>query len=284
MRVRDLKAYIQRNRFLLVNPAVASKLYHFVDKNDLRYMALDCNPLGWTKQIVSNLPQQLRRHFIEDKIKQCMDILHEKFDVSKFVKYIQLANTDTKQDITLIIDEIMSILKRSNQYPALIDSLTVTGFIRNIRNIEQIPLEMIDMCFYYFHVEQMSQLIRKRRNAKKSELLNETFEVENKIAWQICTSYRYPQPTDLLEEILRSWTSKTKTFKCIIDEIMHEVIKFDLVDIARKIIGNKWHKINEKDELQAQLTNGKCHRLFIEISTFVEFEDYLVDDSDSDSW
>eukprot|EP01084_Bolivina_argentea_P238846 401303_1 len=245
MRVRDLKAYIQRNRFLLVNPAVASKLYHFVDKNDLRYMALDCNPLGWTKQIVSNLPQQLRRHFIEDKIKQCMDILHEKFDVSKFVKYIQLANTDTKQDITLIIDEIMSILKRSNQYPAEIDSLTVTGFIRNIRNIEQIPLEMIDMCFYYFHVE-------------------------NKIAWQICTSYRYPQPTDLLEEILRSWTSKTKTFKCIIDEIMHEVIKFDLVDIARKIIGNKWHKINEKDELQAQLTNGKCHRLFIEISTFVE--------------
>lgn len=62
---------------------------------------------------------------------------------------------------------------------------------------------------------------------------------------------------------------KLETLKLsfICDDIMNEVIRFDLVCIAKRLMDNHWHKITEEDELHAQLINdelgnSKCFELF----------------------
>merc|ERR1712228_286631 len=46
------------------------------------------------------------------------------------------------------------------------------------------------------------------------------------------------------------------SFVC--DDVFAEVIKHDLVDVAKRIINNRWHKITEKDELLAEHINLAC--------------------------
>merc|ERR1719229_97452 len=46
------------------------------------------------------------------------------------------------------------------------------------------------------------------------------------------------------------------TFVC--DDVFTEVIKYDLVDIAKRIVNNRWHKITDKDESLAGQLNLGC--------------------------
>ena len=53
----------------------------------------------------------------------------------------------------------------------------------------------------------------------------------------------------------------------ICNDIMKEVIRFDLVCTTKRLMDNHWHKITEEDELYAQSVidvfgNSECYKLF----------------------
>ena len=48
------------------------------------------------------------------------------------------------------------------------------------------------------------------------------------------------------------------SFVC--DDVMEQCIKYDLVDVAKRIVNNRWHKITEKDEALAESINLRCNR------------------------
>eukprot|EP01084_Bolivina_argentea_P134148 236686_1 len=394
----ELLKYIKDN-----NPLYqGQKLFQIINKhgNVLRYIAFNSTPSAWTKHIVADLPRHLRQYFVEHKIKRCMNILNETYDVSHFQSYINPTLTSHVNSFPheLAIDKIMLIISTSRV------KLSVTGFIRNIKNIQHtVPAELICMCVGYFYVESLNSLLmRESTLCHPSNVYvpkSEKFEVEKNIMWHICT--KYPQEIDLLEKILTrgSWiieinnfpqfrndiiqyidtcarfdyecalklftehcdyeekdittisdrndeiigfintAAKYGSYKCISfllqkvhvidwtkhrkliclynavkynhdrlefidfivtrlqlvkniftfgisDEIMKEVIKSDLVTIAQKIIGNKWHTVSTNDELQAQLVNGKCHQFFIEKSDVMNYyQNYSnVEELDLDEW
>eukprot|EP01084_Bolivina_argentea_P111871 199546_1 len=234
MRTRQLKSYITKN-----SSSNSVQLHKVPEKDELQYLALDSHPYGWSKQILRNLPQQIRRYFIEDKIKRCMNILNENYDRSNFVKYIE-ANMEQQTDINTIIDEIMLILKRSDAIYR--DTLLAAGFICNDKKVQhKTPVEVIHMCFKYFHVEALSKLNRKRYHAKQANLLSETFEIEQQIVWQIATFFPL-QKIGLLKEILKNWASEIKN-----------------------------------DE-STELTKGKCHQLFVEKSNALNYYQHILDE------
>eukprot|EP01084_Bolivina_argentea_P164528 286048_1 len=52
--------------------------------------------------------------------------------------------------------------------------------------------------------------------------------------------------------------------KCLFvcDDVMKEVIRYDLVDVAKRIMDNRWHKLTEEDVAHAEVRNLQCHELF----------------------
>ena len=58
----------------------------------------------------------------------------------------------------------------------------------------------------------------------------------------------------------------------------------DLIQILRRIVDNRWHKITEQDQDHAARINGECHQLFIKRNNalnIVKYDDnqlYLDDD------
>jgi len=77
------------------------------------------------------------------------------------------------------------------------------------------------------------------------------------------------------------------TFVC--QDVMEQVIKYDLVEIAKRIVNNRWHKITERDELLAEQINLDCNRYFKERSNAFNFNTNDCNDEnqlnlDDDEW
>merc|ERR1712204_59959 len=93
---------------------------------------------------------------------------------------------------------------------------------------------------------------------------------------------------EMVEFIMSKLESLSKSFVC--DDVMQQVIERDFVDIAKRIIGNRWHKISEFDEALAKSIDLGCHRLFQERSRASNFHVECplslrnTDDDDDDDW
>eukprot|EP01083_Nonionella_stella_P208813 757554_1 len=107
MSVKQLKTYTKKNKGDIA-------LHKITEKNQLRFMALDSVPSGWTKQRVKNLAVNCRRYFIEDKIKKPMKDNNIKYDESVYLKYIEPKDEYSENDINLIIDNIIEIINKYN--------------------------------------------------------------------------------------------------------------------------------------------------------------------------
>ena len=90
---------------------------------------------------------------------------------------------------------------------------------------------------------------------------------------------------EIIKFIINKLEQLKITFVC--DDVMEQVIKFDLVDIAKIIVSNRWHKINEKDKSLAKQINLNCYIYFKEresASSMIEQTDQeeleWVDDGD----
>eukprot|EP00486_Rosalina_sp_Unknown_P001426 CAMPEP_0201574018 /NCGR_PEP_ID=MMETSP0190_2-20130828/18211_1 /ASSEMBLY_ACC=CAM_ASM_000263 /TAXON_ID=37353 /ORGANISM="Rosalina sp." /LENGTH=108 /DNA_ID=CAMNT_0048001673 /DNA_START=238 /DNA_END=561 /DNA_ORIENTATION=+ len=94
---------------------------------------------------------------------------------------------------------------------------------------------------------------------------------------------------EIINFVMQKLESLYIGFVC--DYVMKEVIRNDLMDIAKRLIDNRWHKITEEDELHAQLVDGECNSFLIErskafnindINTLNQNEDII--DLDDDEW
>merc|ERR1712087_512263 len=92
------------------------------------------------------------------------------------------------------------------------------------------------------------------------------------------------QNLDIIELMMAKMEALQISFVC--DDVMSLVIKYDLVDIAKRIVNNRWHKINEKDEALAKSINLGCHEYFSERARAFNFnnDDEEDDFDDDDDW
>lgn len=88
------------------------------------------------------------------------------------------------------------------------------------------------------------------------------------------------QNLDIIALIMAKLEALPMMFVC--DDVMEQVIKYDLVDIAKRIVNNRWHKINQKDEALALSINLHCHEYFQERSRAFNFNKEA--DADDDDW
>lgn len=65
------------------------------------------------------------------------------------------------------------------------------------------------------------------------------------------------------------------------------VFETDLVDVAKRIVNNRWHKITQKDEALAESINLKVHEYFAERASAFNFNKNNINDDDQlddDEW
>merc|ERR1712217_104482 len=97
----------------------------------------------------------------------------------------------------------------------------------------------------------------------------------------------HPENLDAIHYILDALESVGISFVC--DDVMEQVIKFDLVDVAKRIVNNRWHKITEKDEALAESINQLMAQYFKERASAFDFnknninEDQIEDDDWGDA-
>jgi len=97
----------------------------------------------------------------------------------------------------------------------------------------------------------------------------------------------HPENLDAIHYILDALESIGISFVC--DDVMEQVIKFDLVDVAKRIVNNRWHKITEKDEALAESINQLMAQYFKERASAFNFnknninEDQIEDDDWGDA-
>eukprot|EP01083_Nonionella_stella_P087945 244853_1 len=72
----------------------------------------------------------------------------------------------------------------------------------------------------------------------------------------------HPENVEMIKYIMDKLEALKIGFVC--DDVFEQVIKFDLVEIARRIVNNRWHKINQKDECLAKQINLNCNLYFKE--------------------
>jgi len=95
----------------------------------------------------------------------------------------------------------------------------------------------------------------------------------------------HPENLDAIHFILGKLESVGISFVC--DDVMEQVIKFDLVDVAKRIVNNRWHKISEKDEALAESINLRCNSYFKERAMAFNFNKNNVNEEDQledDDW
>mmetsp|Transcript_8322 Transcript_8322/g.12936 ORF Transcript_8322/g.12936 Transcript_8322/m.12936 type:complete len:429 (+) Transcript_8322:76-1362(+) len=93
----------------------------------------------------------------------------------------------------------------------------------------------------------------------------------------------HPENVEMVNLILDKLQALKLAFVC--DDVMEQVIKFDLVDIAKRIVNNRWHKISQKDETLAKQINLQMHSYFC--SRNAAFNYNAFDDGeqlDLDAW
>jgi len=61
---------------------------------------------------------------------------------------------------------------------------------------------------------------------------------------------------EMIDFLMDSLEKVKQTFVC--DDVFTEVIKHDLVEVAKRIVNNRWHKITDKDESLAIKLNLGC--------------------------
>ena len=99
----------------------------------------------------------------------------------------------------------------------------------------------------------------------------------------------HPENLELINFVIDKLETLKIIFVC--DDVMEQIIKFDLVEIAKRIVNNRWHKITQKDESLATHFNLNCNIYFKERSSAfnTNFNNINIDDEnqinlDDDDW
>eukprot|EP01084_Bolivina_argentea_P025895 48151_1 len=119
-----------------------------------------------------------------------------------------------------------------------------------------------------------NKLINFERNPRNYEIIPRNYEIIEYAA----KSGSYNCCKLLFRDLDWSHKYRTRCFKCnmiidflqntqtsnvfIFDEIMTEIIEYDLVSVAKRILINRWHKLSDKNIQFAKEKKLECYRLF----------------------
>ena len=113
--VKKLKEFIKKNDSMHAAIACNKEKSIGIDKDELRFMALDSKPSGWTKERLINLRPQCRKYLIA-KIKSYaehnhIEALYNELDCMKEEKIDLFINEEKSKQREEIIDDFLPILK-----------------------------------------------------------------------------------------------------------------------------------------------------------------------------
>merc|ERR1719242_626570 len=93
----------------------------------------------------------------------------------------------------------------------------------------------------------------------------------------------HPENLELAHFVMTGLETVGICFVC--DDVMEQCIKFDLVDIAKRIVNNRWHKLTDKDTALAQSINLRVNSYFKERASAFNFNKGFEDDGlGDDDW
>jgi len=131
----------------------------------------------------------------------------------------------------------------------------------------------------------MSVLAAKNNAFRCLKVLCEEFRVEFETRPRTLLAAVKAMNMEMVEYVMDVMTKSQTKFVC--DDVFQEVIKKDMVDIAKAIIINRWHKPNDRDFALAERLEGNVgsylasrKRAVTDVG-FIGTEDELID---SDEW
>ena len=209
-------------------------------------------PNNWSKDM--SLKQNLL--FIQDMLR---DVLNHWITKKKLNEFRQIIIDALTRCIEIDQVKILKIMLKYTGY----DQVTNSSQQRN-KEIFQ----FINIAAKYGSFDCISLLLK---NPRKLDWTNYTK------AECLLNAIKYnPNNMQLINFIFGKLEEIRILFVC--GDIMKEVIRHDLVNIARRIIDNRWHRVNEEDELHAELINGECHKLFLAKSQALNYIDIVSQD------
>mmetsp|Transcript_40427 Transcript_40427/g.64822 ORF Transcript_40427/g.64822 Transcript_40427/m.64822 type:complete len:442 (-) Transcript_40427:191-1516(-) len=145
------------------------------------------------------------------------------------------------------------------------------------RNAEY--MRMLDYCAKYASFDCLTYLLKAPQNLNWSEQKRPSLLL-NAVKW-------HPENLEMINLMMDKLEELKITFVC--DEVMQYVIKADLVEVAKRIVNNRWHKICKKDEQLAESINLQIHLYFESRNAAIHHFDPNVDSEnllnlDDDDW